>query len=100
MDVREVLVECNESRRVVKFSPKQDLSDVEEVRNEIIKMFKVQKKKFIIQMKREEWGGEFVDISEPESIPEHSVLRILFTENITVSTLVSEKETGTEVSMV
>ena len=100
MDVRDFLVECNESRQVVKFSPKQDLSDVGEVRNEIIKVFKVQKKKFIIQMKREEWGGEYVDISEAESIPEHSLLRILFSENITVSTLVSEKETGTEVSMV
>ena len=100
MDVREVLVECNGSRRVVKFSPKQDLSDVGEVSNEINKVFKVQKKKFIVQMKQEEWGGEFVDISEAELIPEHSFLRILFSENITVSTLVSEKETGTEVSMV
>ena len=37
MNVREVLVECNGSRRVVKFSPKQDLSDVKELRNEIEK---------------------------------------------------------------
>ena len=75
-------------------------NDVGEVSNEINKVFKVQKKKFIVQMKQEEWGGEFVDISEAELIPELSFLRILFSENITVSTLVSEKETGTEVSMV
>ena len=75
-------------------------NDVGEVSNEINKVFKVQKKKFIVQMKQEEWGGEFVDISEAELIPEHSFLRILFSENITVLTLVSEKETGTEVSMV
>ena len=82
----------------MKFSPKQDLSDVGELSNEIIKVFKVQKKQFIVQMKWEEWGGEFVDVSEVESIPEHSVLRTLFSENITVSTLVSEnKEIGTKV---
>ena len=75
-------------------------NDVGEVSNEINKVFKVQKKKFIVQMKREEWGGEFVDISEAELIPEHLFLRILFSENITVSTLVSETKTGTEVSMV
>ena len=85
----------------MKFSPKQDLSYVGELSNEIIKVFKVQKKQLIVQIKREEWGGEFVDVPEAESIPEHSVLRILFSENITVSTLVSEnKETGTKVSMV
>ena len=64
----------------MKFSPKQDLSDVGELSNEIIKVFKVQKKQFIVQMKWEEWGGEFVDVSEAESIPEHSVLRILFSK--------------------
>ena len=82
----------------MKFSPKQDLSDVGELSNEIIKAFKVQKEQFIVQMKWEEWGGEFLDVSEAESIPEHSFLRILFSENTTVSTLVSEnKETGTKV---
>ena len=86
---------------MVKFLPKQDMSDVGELSNEIIKVFEVQKKRFIVQMKREEWSGEFVDVSEAESIPEHSVLRTVFSENINISTSVSEsRETVIEVSMI
>lgn len=84
MNFREVLVEYNGSRRVVKFLPKQDLSDVKELSNEIMKVFQVQKKQFIVQMKREEWGGEFVDVLEAESIPEPSVLKIVSSEIINV----------------
>ena len=86
---------------MVKFLPKQDMSDVGELSNEIIKVFEVQKKQFIVQMKWEEWSGEFVDVSEAESIPEHSVLRNVFSENINISTSVSEsRESVSEVSMI
>ena len=45
-------------------------------------------------------GVEFVDVSEGESIPGHSVLTISFSKT-KISTLVSEnKETPTEVCMV
>ena len=69
-ELKEVLVEYNSS----KFSPQQ--CDVKELRNEMMKVFKI-RKEFIIQMKREDWGGEFVDVSEAESIPDHSVVRIV-----------------------
>ena len=60
MNHKKVLVEYNSSKRIVKFLSQQ--CDVKEVRNEIIKVFEMERKGFIIQMKREEWGEEFVNL--------------------------------------
>ena len=71
MNHKKILVEYNSSKRIVKFLSQQ--CDVKEVRNEIIivfemerkgfmKVFEMERKGFIIQMKQEEWGGEFVNL--------------------------------------
>ena len=77
----EVLVEHNNRRQVIKFYHSEELSDVIMLSNEVIKVFKVEGT-FVIQMKREEWGGEFVDVIGDELIPEHSIVRVVQVDNI------------------
>ena len=69
----EVLVEYNNRRQVVKFCHSEEFSDVTILKNEVVKVFKV-KGEFVIQMKRDEWGGEFVDVMNEDIIAEHSIM--------------------------
>ena len=49
-------------------------------------MFKIEGA-FDIQMKREEWGGEFVDVMNNDSIAEHSIMRVVRVEDGSSATL-------------
>ena len=42
----------------------------------------VSKDELILQIKDESWGGEFVDLQEKESVPDHSVLRVVHSVSI------------------
>ena len=73
---RQVLVHLGVHRRVVEFEKNDDLkpaifrsfSDVPGVANSTM----------VIQLKDNEWGGEFVDLMEDQNVPDHSVLNVIF----------------------
>ena len=82
----EVLVEHNNRKQIVKFIHSDEIRDVKQLTEEVVKVFKIEGA-FVIQMKREEWGGEFVDVMNNDSIAEHSVMRVVRVEDESIATL-------------
>ena len=78
----EVLVKYNNRKQVVKFCRNEEFSDVTILKNEVVKVFKV-KGEFVIQMKREDWGGEFGDVMNEDVIAGHLIMRIVRVEDAT-----------------
>ena len=81
-----VLVECNNRKLIVKFLHSDEISDVKQLTEEVLKVFKIEGA-FVIQMKREEWGGEFFDVMNNDSIAERSIMRVVRVEDESNATL-------------
>ena len=74
-----VLVRYGERSRSVTFTSGSE-SDSDLLLKEVVKTFDDQmpkSTKLFLQIKEEEWGGEFVDVSRTQSIPDRSVLKVV-----------------------
>ena len=73
---KQVLVPMGSNSRVIKIQSDDELklkicstfADIPRV---------VNASKFVIQLKDEEWGGEFVDLREDQEIPDRSILNVI-----------------------
>ena len=73
---KQVLVRMGSNSRVIK------IHRDDELKSKICSTFAdiprvVNASKFVIQLKDEEWGGEFVDLREDQEMPDHSILNVI-----------------------
>lgn len=75
---RRALVQYNVHSRVVHFTGGKLPDVVAEIRRVFSDVLPpaAASPHLVVQMKQEEWGGEFVDVSENESLPDKSILRV------------------------
>ena len=71
----EVLVRVGPCSRVIHIESKREL--VAAIRCSFSDVPRVANADLIIQIKDEEWGGEFVDLKEDQVIPNRSVLNVI-----------------------
>ena len=80
---KSVLVRYCERSRPVSFTSKSSTSDVVIVMEQFFEVFHDQitepaaSSVLVLQIRLEEWAGEFVDVSNTDMIPDRSVLRVL-----------------------
>ena len=68
---KKVLVKFEDRCRPIQFTG-------DDLRVEIREAFDLnQQEDFFIQIKDEDWGGEFVDVSDEKNIPDKSVIKIV-----------------------
>ena len=53
-----------------------------DLHKEIRKAFVLNEEDFFLQIKDEEWGGEFVDLSDEQEIPDKSVLKMVLMNEV------------------
>ena len=76
MESRRVLVRVGLHSRVVQLEAENDLERA--IRQTFADLRQVaDASSLILQLKDEEWGGEFVDLKEGQVIPDHSVLNVI-----------------------
>ena len=46
--------------------------------------------KFILQLKNEEWGGDFLDVADESEVPDRSVLKVIPSNEVESQELVDE----------
>lgn len=74
-DPKQVLVRVGVSNRVVSLSSDEDLfPEIRRVFSDLPEL--ASDSKLIVQIKDEEWGGAFVDLSDGQKIPHKSVLNV------------------------
>ena len=80
---KRVLVRVGQNNRPVTLDPGDSSTDVERLMKSVYLCFKdvlkadASDSSIILQIKSEDWGGEFVDIESNSTIPDKSVIRVL-----------------------
>ena len=77
MDDKRVLVEIGSNRRPVVFKPESG-RELEKLKQAIVESFRDvlnTTEDLLVQVKSEEWGGEFVDVLDSDSIPDKSIIK-------------------------
>ena len=46
--------------------------------------------KFILQLKNEEWGGDFLDVADESEVPDRSVLKVILSNEVESQELADE----------
>ena len=69
-----VLVSVGENRRPVAF-----IGGVNELKKAVQKKFRdcLKSDEIIVQIKSEDWDGEFIDVKENDDIPDRSVVKVI-----------------------
>ena len=69
-------------------------TDVDRLRQSISECFKdvlkVDASDIILQIKSEDWGGEFVDIESSATIPDKSVVRVLQIRDLLINSIATK----------
>ncbi len=86
---KRVLVRFGERSRPVTFTSGSDSgSDADLLLKEVQKTFsdqmgrRVEENEFFLQVKDEDWAGEFVDVAATQAIPDKSVVKVLRKEKV------------------
>ena len=79
MDNKRVLVEIGSNRRPVVFKPESG-RELVELKQAVVESFRdvlstTDIKDLLLQIKSEEWGGEFVDVLDTDAIPDKSIIK-------------------------
>ena len=80
MENKRILVEIGSNRRPVVFKPKSG-RELVELKQAVVESFQdvlntADLNDLLVQVKSEEWGGEFVDVLDSDSIPDKSIIKI------------------------
>ena len=76
---RRALIQYNVHRRVVHFTwgKLPNVAEIRHIFSDVLPPAAASPPHLVIQMKQEEWGGEFVDANENESLPDKSILEYI-----------------------
>ena len=86
---KKVLVCLGDRKREVSFLSKDDEPDGKNLLKETVKVFsdvlveENDKDSLVLQLKNEEWDGDFIDVVSMMSIPDKSVLKAIIAQPIT-----------------
>ena len=85
-ETKQVLVRLGVHSRVVRFCSMEDL--VPSIRTSFAGVSELASTsaQLVIQLKDEEWGGEFVDLREDQEVPNRSVLKVAIIAQVSVVT--------------
>ena len=86
MDAKVVLACFGDHKRELNFSEASSAQlEVKNLKRAFLAAFSdviesgVEEKNLVVQLKSEVWGGEFLDITDDQSIPNHSVVKVALT---------------------
>ena len=77
MATKEVLVRVGVHSRVIRFDDKEALFSNIHAAFSDIGQVGTPNTKLLVQIKDQQWGGEFVDLQEDQNIPDRSVLNVI-----------------------
>lgn len=81
-----VVLACfGDHKRELNFSEASSAQEIKSLKWAFLAAFRdviasdVEEKNLVVQLKSEIWGGEFLDITDDQSIPNHSVVKVSLT---------------------
>ena len=81
---KRVLVEVGSNRRPVLFKPSNEREDLDGLKRAVLESFRdilssADASNLLLQVKSEEWNGEFIDALDSDVIPDKSVIKVTVT---------------------